>query len=74
MGNPRLLEFLSKHEREDPRYDLGSFYTDPQLGKPNRCDLHPRWSPDARSVCIDSIHEGERQMYLVDVSSLTARE
>jgi hypothetical protein len=25
-------------------------------------------------VCIDSIHEGERQMYLVDVSALTARD
>jgi Tol biopolymer transport system component len=53
---------------------IGSFYTDPNLGKPNRCGLHPRWSPDAREVCIDSIREGERQMYLVDVSALTARD
>ena len=58
----------------DQRYDIGSFYTDPNLGKPNRCGLHPRWSPDAREVCIDSIREGERQMYLVDVSALTARD
>lgn len=71
LGNERLL--ILYDVEKDQRYDIGSFYTDPNLGKPNRCDLHPRWSPDARELCIDSIHEGERQMYLVDVSELTDR-
>lgn len=53
-------------------HDLGSFYADPGLSKENRCDLHPRWSRDGRLVCIDSVHEHERQMYLVDVSAMTA--
>jgi hypothetical protein len=35
-----------------------------------RCDLHPRWSRDGRQVCIDSVHDGTRQMYLVDVSPI----
>lgn len=52
------------------RHDLGSFYTDPTLRKENRCDLHPRWSRDGRQVCIDSVHEHERQMYIIDVSAL----
>ena len=51
---------------------LGSFHADPGLGKENRCDLHPRWSRDGRQVCIDSVHESQRQMYVIDVSSLTA--
>ena len=52
------------------RYDLGSFYTDPDLRKENRCDLHPRWSRDGNFICIDSVHESERQMYIIDVSEL----
>ena len=71
VSNERLLILYDVANNQ--RYDIGSFYTDPDLGKPNRCDLHPRWSPDARQVCIDSVHEHERQMYLVDVSSLTDR-
>lgn len=52
------------------RYDIGRFYTDPGLGKVNRCDLHPRWSRTGDEVCIDSVHENQRQMYVVDVRSI----
>jgi Tol biopolymer transport system component len=55
------------------RYEVGSFYTDPNLKKENRCDLHPRWSRDGTLACIDSVHEAERQMYVVDLSSILAR-
>lgn len=66
------------HERElfiydmstGQRHSLGQFYADPELGKENRCDLHPRWSRDGRMVCIDSVHEHQRQMYVIDVSAL----
>lgn len=50
-------------------YEIGEFYT-PDLKKVSRCDLHPRWSPDGTKVCIDSVHEEERQMYIVDVSDI----
>lgn len=52
------------------RRDLGSFYATPDLSKENRCDLHPRWSRDGRQVCIDSVHEHQRQMYVLDVSTI----
>jgi hypothetical protein len=37
-----------------------------------RCDLHPRWNRDGTQVCIDSVHSGERQVYVLDVSDLVA--
>lgn len=36
-----------------------------------RIDLHPRFSPDGRSVSIDSSHEGlGRQVYLLDIGHI----
>ena len=31
------------------------------------CDLHPRWSADGRYAFFDSIHEGTRQLYMVEI-------
>ncbi|HVU32225.1 MAG TPA: hypothetical protein VHE61_02240 [Opitutaceae bacterium] len=51
------------------RVDIGRFLS-PSVDWQIRCDLHPRWSPDGRHVCIDSIHEGSRQMYVLDIADI----
>ena len=33
------------------------------------CDLHPRWSPDGKKVAFDSIHEGFRSIYVVQLEN-----
>ncbi|MGO8752650.1 MAG: hypothetical protein ACLQNE_42460 [Thermoguttaceae bacterium] len=51
---------------------LGDFYLPPKYAGEWRCDTHPRYSPDGRSVVIDSPHTGQgRQLHLIDISYLS---
>jgi hypothetical protein len=72
VTNERILMMFDCEN--NVRHDLGSFYTDPKLRKENRCDLHPRWSRNGNLVCIDSVHEHERQMYIIDVTTLVGKD
>lgn len=42
---------------------LGQFLAKPRWRTEYRCDLHPRWSRDGKSVYFDSTHEGHRALY-----------
>ena len=48
--------------------DLGEFFV-PEVYRDvySRCDLHPRWRPDALQIGFNSVHEGSRQVYVMDV-------
>ncbi len=50
------------------RVDIGGFYSPPDIQGEIRCDLHPRWNRDGTKVCFDSVHEGMRQVYEIDVA------
>lgn len=32
-----------------------------------RCDLHPRWNHKGDRVCIDSVHDGKRALYIIQL-------
>jgi hypothetical protein len=59
------------HLPTDKRIDLGSFNSPLEYAGEWRCDLHPRFSPNGKMVCIDSPHGGNgRQLYLIDIKIL----
>jgi len=66
----RLRTLLLYNPKERRRIDIGRFFAPKELDGQIRCDLHPRWSRDGRQVCIDSVHEGSRQVYVLDISPI----
>jgi Tol biopolymer transport system component len=61
------------HVASQKKVLLGSFFAPPEYRGEWRCDTHPRFSPDGRSVVIDSAHGGNgRQMYLIDITRILA--
>jgi hypothetical protein len=53
------------------RYPLGHFFSPQQYTGEWRCDTHPRYSPDGRSVVIDSPHgDNGRQLYMIDIGGI----
>ena len=53
---------------DDAIKDLGDWWT-PETYRDIycRCDLHPRWRPDGLQLGFNSVHEGSRQVYVMDV-------
>lgn len=65
--NPYLF-----HLPTQKKFPLGHFFSPPPYRGEWRCDTHPRASRDGNFVCIDSPHDGGRQLYLIDVSKIVA--
>ena len=68
-GN-NLQALLLWHMLEERLVVLGRFHSPLPFRGEIRCDLHPRWSRDERQVSFDSIHDGSRQVYVVDVADV----
>ncbi|HOZ48968.1 MAG TPA: hypothetical protein PLO37_24955 [Candidatus Hydrogenedentes bacterium] len=66
------MQGLMLYRPSDGRLEmLGKFYLPKEQSGEIRCDLHARWSRDGRCACIDSMHMGgQRQLYLIDLSSI----
>ena len=54
--------------------EVGRYASPPPYVGEIRCDLHPRWSRDDRQICFDSVHEGQRQVYVIDTPEMARPE
>ena len=52
---------------ENRKILLGKFQHEEQFTGDVRCDLHPRWATDGKTITFDSVHEGTRQIYCIDL-------
>lgn len=66
----RLQHVYLYHVPTGERIPIADLYSPPEYTGEWRCDTHPRSSRDGRTVCVDSPHNGGRQLYLIDVSGI----
>lgn len=71
MDKNRERAVLLYHWETGKCFEAARFVSHPSLNKGElRCDLHPRKHPDGRRICVDSSHEGARQMYIIDAGQI----
>lgn len=59
------------HVASGRRVELGGFYLPPEYKGEWRCDTHPRFSPDGKTVCVDSPYRDQgRQLHVIDISGI----
>lgn len=64
-GSGRMRELYIMNMDTQSAARIAAFHEPPAFAGEYRCDLHPRWSPDGKTICIDSTNEGTRQVVLV---------
>jgi len=73
-GKERIQTPHLYHIASGKRIDLGHFHSPALYTGEWRVDTHPRFSPDAKYVCIDSPHKEEgRQLHLIDISGIVGQ-
>lgn len=65
----RISNLIVYDTVEEKRYDIAKLRSPFKYTGDVRCDLHPRWSPDDRMVCFDSVHTGQRSLCTVELPS-----
>ena len=70
QGPERLRRLLLYRHEERLLVEIGAFHEPPKFQGEWRCDLHGRWSRGGRRICFDSTHDGQRQLYMIDVADI----
>ena len=60
--------YICKEEQEQP-VRIAKVFSPFKYDNDCRCDLHPRWNREGNKICIDSVHEGRRGLYVISLSS-----
>lgn len=63
----RHRNWVLMRRADEATIPVGSFAVPKEYEGDWRCDLHARWRHDGRKLGFNSVHEGTRQIYVIDV-------
>lgn len=58
--------YLCREEQSQP-VRIAKVFSPFKYDNDCRCDLHPRWNREGTKICIDSVHEGKRGLYVIPI-------
>lgn len=62
----RMQHLIMANWKTGEARKLGEFFHGFEYDGETRCDLHPRFSPDGKSIFFDSVFDGRRRLYRLD--------
>lgn len=74
VGSSRMQHLYIMDMTSEEVALVGRFHQPSEFTGDWRCDLHPRWSRDSKKLCIDSTHDGSRQLYVLELELPEDRE
>ena len=63
------INLMDGNERKRENTTIARVFAPFKYDNDTRCDLHPRWNHAGDKICFDSIFEGHRGLYVVDVAT-----
>lgn len=63
------INIMDGNERKRENTTIAKVFAPFKYDNDTRCDLHPRWNHKGDKICFDSVFEGHRGLYIVDVSN-----
>ncbi len=70
----RIRHILLFDIQKEKMIEVGGFFEPKSFEGSNRCDLHPRWSPDGNYIAIDSAYSGMRTLLLLNTNNVLLKE
>lgn len=61
------INIMDGNERKRENTTIAKVFAPFKYDNDTRCDLHPRWNHKGDKICFDSVFEGHRGLYVVDV-------
>ena len=63
------INLMDGDETKKQNTTIARVYAPFKYDNDTRCDLHPRWNHAGNKICFDSIFEGHRGLYIVDLEN-----
>lgn len=61
------INLMDGNETQKESKTIAKVFAPFKYDNETRCDLHPRWNHTGNKICFDSVFEGHRGLYVVDI-------